>query len=247
MLSPEESPLIERFGVHQGSIVPRLIPAEGDDRFSWRFTEPPIEMNPNRPWVLYQGEPIADPEQWMTKTAIVVLATMSRYHDAVIAANPVFRDDEVPPALAELVTESALEVQVRLRREQLHLRYNGLLRIPYDYGVIAVDVRSPDEAYVYGWTFGNNWRLRGRTDLEFGDLVDNAQFTDHTLSLLRSNEGGTVAALHPLLGAYPLGTHGHSGRDLHSGLAAVPALLRVERRGPARPWRHGIRGVVRGA
>ena len=127
----------------------------------------------------------------MTKTAIVVLATMSRYHDAVIAANPVFRDDEVPPALAELVTESALEVQVRLRREQLHLRYNGLLRIPYDYGVIAVDVRSPDEAYVYGWTFGNNWRLRGRTDLEFGDLVDNAQFTDHTLSLLRSNEGGT--------------------------------------------------------
>ena len=69
VLSVEESPLIVRFGSRLGSTVPRVTAPEGDERFSWRFPEPPIDWRPDRPWVLYRGAPVAEPAPWMVEAA----------------------------------------------------------------------------------------------------------------------------------------------------------------------------------
>ena len=157
---------------------------------AWRFPEPPIDMDPNMPWLLHQGESISEPAPWMVETATLVLATVSRYYGVYMASSPVFADDDVPPALAALLVKGALESEVHLRRDLLGGTYTALLRVPYDYGIVAIDLAGPELAHVYSWTFGDNWRLRHRDAEHFGDLVRNAFFTDHTLTSLMLGEDG---------------------------------------------------------
>ena len=126
----------------------------------------------------------------MVETATLVLATVSRYYEAHMAASPVFARDDVPPVLAALLSGGGLDREVHLRQNQLGGTYTALLRVPYDYGIVAIDLADPDLAHVYSWTFGDNWRLRHRDAEHFGDLVRNAFFTDHALTSLVRDEDG---------------------------------------------------------
>ena len=188
-LSPEESPLVARIGRRLGSNVPRLIAPEGDARFSWRFSEQPLEWLPDRPWLLHRGEPVAAPEPWMLDAATLVLTTVAGYHEAVFGdAAMVLPRVPLPDALAALLTGSELRSE-RSRRELPDSTIQWTRQFPYDYGIVSINLDGEDEARVYGWTHGSN-SLVQHVDEESPRLLYEWPFTDHTVTHLRREADG---------------------------------------------------------
>ena len=183
VFSVEESPLIMRFGLSQGSVVPRLIAPEGDVCFSWRFPEPPIDWRPDRPWVLYRGDPVTEPAPWMLDAAAHVLATLGRYHTSVrehswTVLDHASQDPDGEP-LADLY-------------DALHIDGEPVVLVVgnYDYGGVAISLDGEDEARAYGWTYGINFRPHRLGEESLEPRLFDADFTDHTVTYLQRGADG---------------------------------------------------------
>ena len=188
VLSVEESPLIVRFGSRLGSTVPRLTAPEGDERFSWRFPEPPIDWRPDRPWVLYRGDPVAEPAPWMVEAATSVLMTMAFYHEVLMEHGLVTAQEPVPDDLVAVLGFGELEGEKSLREQLSGATWRSFERTPYDYGIVAINLADETVAHVYGWTFGRNFRVQGRDEERLGPPVWDLDYTDHTLSIVIYDE-----------------------------------------------------------
>ena len=188
VLSVEESPLIVRFGSRLGSIVPRLTAPEGDARYSWRFPEAPISWRPDRPWVLFSGAPVVAPPPWMVEAATFVLMSATSYHEAIMKHGLVLAQEPVPADLVAVLGGDELQAEKYLRAQISGATWRAFRRLPYDYGIVAIDFLDEGRAHVYGWTFGRNFVVQGADDERFGPPVWDIAYTDHTLSRLHYDE-----------------------------------------------------------
>ena len=206
-------------------------------------------MNPNAPWILRQGEPISEPAPWMVETATLVLATVSRYYEAHMAASPVFAGDEVPPALAALLSGGGLDREVHLRQNQL----GGTSTSP-SCASLTITESLPSTWLTLIWPMSTAGRSATTGDYAIAtqNISEIASATPSSLTMhsplwreMRMVCGASVTTYQlPAIGRTP---PGHRCARFCAHRHTVPAVLRVERLRSSSAGRHGIRGVVRRA